>query len=182
MGKTDINRFKALLAKLEALGLPTRANFDGFWQVAYVTQDDLPRAVTLEDFFVGNPGHAGTFASNQFEHPGEEGLYALFQQVRQRPDVVDIWVGVTQIEYQPTALDDAWAYAEALYIVTTASPDDIAPEAAHLADVPDEALKTGWFGEFFPDEIVAIDYEETFIREGLQPPPPGYTIYMLWWD
>jgi hypothetical protein len=182
MGKTDINRFKALLAKLAALDFPTTTDADG-WEFAYITYDDLPRAVTLEDFFLGNPGHTGTFASNLIDHPGEDALYALCQQLRQRPDVHDMWVGVTQIEYQETALDEAWVYAEAVYIITTAKPEEIAPEACQKGEELDESvLDSGWFGKFFPDEIWKIDYEDTFIREGLLPPPPSYTIYMLYWD
>lgn len=178
---SDKARFRALLQKLTGLHLQPVQDEESGWWTAFIGADELPRAVALEDFFVGNPNTCATFAANIPEHPGEDAFFAHFQQVRARPDVAGVLMGVSQLEFDGS--EDDWPYAEAVYIITTARPEAISPEAVSIyTDDDPPVMGQGWFGKYFPDEITPIAYQEGLARYGLPRPPEGHTLYMLWWD
>jgi hypothetical protein len=161
---SDERRLKSLLEKLASMGMdPARAG-DG-WQYFINSDDELPRAVSLEDFFEGNPNTMATFASNLSYHPGEDAIYYLCKRLKTRSDVDDVFVGVSQIDYLDSE-PDKWVYADTLYFVTTATPPDI----------------KNWFGKLHPDEIYALNADKINARFGLPQPPAGHQIYVAWWD
>jgi hypothetical protein len=176
---SDPERFKELLAKLAALDFKPVHDTESGWWTAGTGYDEPEPAVTLEDFFIGSPNNTGAFASNLPEHPGEDAIYALLQQMRARDDVQDLLVGVTQLEFNGS--EDDWAYSDSLYIITTASALDISPESIHSDEDPPN-LGKGWFGTYFPDDVITLTYNERYARCGVPRPPEGYTLYLLWWD
>jgi hypothetical protein len=99
-----------------------------------VNHPETPRPLlSLEDFFEGNDDY-GSIGYNFYpDQPPPTEFYALFLNIRQRSDVADVLVEVSQHE-----VPEEWPSADTVWIITTASPAEI----------------RAWLGERFkPDEI-----------------------------
>ena len=118
--------------------------------------------VTLEEFFEGNDdlGSIGyNFYPNQ---PRPSEFYALFKEIRDRPEVADVRVQVMDLE-DP----DRWPSTETVWVITSASVKDVEK----------------WLGERF----AADDYFEGFHDPeylALEPYeiPKGMKAIGIWWD
>ncbi|MCU0514037.1 MAG: hypothetical protein MUE40_15885 [Anaerolineae bacterium] len=173
--------FAALVQALAGRGLVPVADAESGWWTAATGGAALPWPATLEEFFTGNPGDGTTFAPGLPQHPGEAALAQHFARLRARPDVVLLAVGVTEVAWNGSEQDRA--VAEALYLITSADPARIAPEAVAIqTDTEPAEVGRGWFGRYFPDSLEALDEQPALAALGLLPPPPGCTLYILWWS
>ncbi len=122
--------------------------------------DDKRRpVVSLEVFFEGNHDPA-SIGCNLPEHPGVAKFYAVLRGIRERPDVQDVLVAITD-----DMGDDEWPFSDCIYVLTRAPAKDVERWAAALEPDPDPA-------------------------EGYFPGPPkraptllpGHHVVTLWWD
>ena len=117
--------------------------------------------VSLENFFEGNDDY-GSIGCNLSadEHPGPQGFYEILRAIRQREDVQDVLVEIHEWEED----EEAWPFSERIYILTTATPNDVAQWVACLH--PDDVSEGYAFGKppFAP------------ISE------PGQRVFSVWWD
>ena len=122
--------------------------------------DDKSRpVVSLEVFFEGNDDPA-SIGCNLPEHPGVPTFYAVLRSIRERPDVQDVLVAITE-----DMGDDDWPFSDCIYVLTRASVKDVEKWAAALEPDPDPA-------------------------EGYFPGPPKraptllpeHRVVTLWWD
>jgi hypothetical protein len=113
--------------------------------------------LTLEEFFEGNDvvGSIWCNLSVELEPPD---AYEILKVVRSRPDVADIRIEITMFD------DPAWPFSDTIWIVTSASPDDV----------------RSWFDEdVAPDECdCAVD---DVTREAFDV-PKGMRAVRCWWD
>jgi hypothetical protein len=134
-------------------------------------QDAYP-VVPLDLFFAGNDDE-GSFAPNLTPHPGIDTFYSVLRQVRDRAEVLDV---VVQIDEVDTG-DPGWPYASSVYVITTASADEVHAWAAALA--PDESSAQsgedyGWLGYGGRDSSTP--------PPGAPDVPPGFRPVVLFWD
>ena len=126
-------------------------------------QDAYP-VVPLELFFDGNDDPA-SIGPNLDPHPGVQKFERVLGAIRERPEVSNVVVQIDEV------IEGEWPYAQAVYIITTASPGDV----------------HSWAAELQPDEPVS---EEDSIGPWLgrgQPPgapevPDGHRVVTLFWD
>jgi hypothetical protein len=111
--------------------------------------------VNLELFFEGNDD-PGSIGCNLPDHPGIDRFYAVLRHIRERADVYGVWVGITEVMGP-----DEWPFSDHVYVVTTASPDDVTQWAAELDPDP----PVDWWNDFPPIPV-----------------PPGAQIVTLFWD
>ncbi len=115
--------------------------------------------VSLEDFFEGNDD-GGSIWCNLSTAPEPRQVYAILSQIRDRPDVVDVRILVTQYD----GGDEEWPFSDTVYFLTARTPDDI----------------VSWLGnEYAPDEI---GVEPDFGRAEPIDCPNGTKIVTAWWD
>jgi hypothetical protein len=115
--------------------------------------------VSLEDFFEGNED-LGSIGCNLVEHPGTDGFYRTLRDVRSRPDVQDVLVEI----YEVMEGEDEWPFSERVYVLTSATPDDL----------------RGWLTALDPSEI-----EEGWASAAPSASPalePGMRVLSAWWD
>jgi hypothetical protein len=114
--------------------------------------------VTLEEFFDGNDD-TGSIGCNLLL-PGPQFFYEILKSIRSRPDVQDVLVAISDLDVG----DDFWPFSDRVYVLTSASAEDVARWA--------EALQPGAVEEGITDGKLDLAVE---LR-------PGYTCYRLWWD
>jgi hypothetical protein len=115
--------------------------------------------VSLEQFFADNVD-LGSIGCNLNPHPGIATFYRVLRGIRDRPEVDDVLVGITQVPE-----NGEWPVADHVYVITTASPAEVAAWAAPLnCDKPGE----GWWNGGPP-------------RWPIQVPRDAH-IVTLWWD
>lgn len=95
-------------------------------------------AVSLELFFDGNDDLA-SIGCNLPEHPGIGAFADVLRAMRERPDVGDVLVGVSEV--MP---DGEWPFSDTVYVLTEAPAGDVAEWAAGLG--PDEVVEAEWKG------------------------------------
>jgi len=136
--------------------LLTRINRNGS-----IDDPNTPRPlVTLEEFFEGN-GDYGSIGYNFYpDQPAPSEFYDLFKSIRDKPDVADVRVEVKDLE-DP----DEWPSTDTVWIITSASPDDIA----------------GWLGERFHADDILIGFPGTQQAEPYDV-PDGMRAIGVWWD
>jgi len=115
--------------------------------------------VGLELFFEGNDD-LGSIGCNLPDHPGTARFYAVLRSIRDRPEVHGVWVGVSEV-----MAPDEWPFSSHVYVVTTASPHEVARWAASLQ--PDGPGDDWWNGE---PPLLPITI------------PPDAHLVTLWWD
>ncbi|WP_410786297.1 hypothetical protein [Kribbella sp. C-35] len=123
------------------------------------TQAGPEAVVDLELFFDGNDDPA-SIGCNLADHPGPARFYEVLSAIRDRPEVESVWVGITEV------MDaDEWPFSDHVYVVTTASPDDVRSWAGALD--PEEPGDSWWHGV---PPLREIDV------------PPSSRLVTLWWD
>jgi hypothetical protein len=111
--------------------------------------------VSLELFFEGNTD-TGSIGCNLTDHPGVDRFYAVLRGIRDRVDVHAVWVGITEV-----LGPDEWPFSDHVYVVTTATPEDVTEWAAELEPDP----PVDWWTDFPPIPV-----------------PTGAHIVTLFWD
>ena len=115
--------------------------------------------VSLEQFFEDNVD-LGSIGGNLNPHPGIATFYRVLREIRDRPDVDDVLVGISEV-----LENGEWPFANHVYVITTASPADVTKWAAPLdSDEPG----SGWWNGAPP-------------RWPIQVPGDAH-IVTLWWD
>jgi hypothetical protein len=138
------DELQRLLARIEALG-----------------GDEAYPVVPLDVFFEGNSDEA-SIGPNLQPHPGISTFHQALADIRSRPEVADVVLQVSEVPG-----DDEWPFAEAAYVVTTTTAEQVHGWAGELQpDPPDE--DAGWiYGDPPP---------------GAPPVPDGYSVVALRWD
>jgi len=126
-------------------------------------QDAYP-VVPLELFFDGNDDPA-SIAPNLDPHPGIQTFERVLREIRARPEVADVVMQIDEV------VEGEWPYAQAAYVVTTASWEDV----------------YGWAAELRPDELVGDEDEAPpWLGRGRPPGAPdvpaGHRVVTLFWD
>lgn len=116
--------------------------------------------VSLEDFFTGNDDF-GSIGCNVAEHPGPDKFYSLLREIRDRENVQDVLMEIYEIEESDETI---WPYSEQVYVITSASVEDVANWLAPLQ--PDE-VGEGW-ANGKPDAAAVAG--------------PGHRVVAAWWD
>ncbi len=118
--------------------------------------------VSLELFFDGNED-VGSIGCNLSPHPGIPTFERVLRSIRARPEVSAVVVEINQI-------DDSWPFAHLVYIITTATDDEVHDWAAALRPDPwHPAQYPGWCGRTPPPP-------------GAPDVPPGQRVVYLFWD
>jgi hypothetical protein len=116
--------------------------------------------VSLEDFFVGNDD-VGSIGCNLSEHPGLARFYTTLMSVRDRFDVQDVLVQISEVEPDDATM---WPFSERIYILTAAHPNEVATWLARLQ--PSE-VDPGWF----KGRPASIPEDH-----------PDHAVVAAWWD
>ncbi len=128
--------------------------------------------VSLEEFFDGNDNY-GSIGCNlddpqaapplpvpYWPHPSPQGFYEILRAVRERQEVQDVLVEVSDTNVG----EEDWPFSELVYILTSASAEQV----------------EGWTAKLFPTEVSeGYDGEKPALMPDLL---PDYTVYTLWWD
>jgi hypothetical protein len=120
--------------------------------------------VPLALFFEGNDDPS-SLAPNLEPHPGVRTFERVLGEIHARPEVADVVLQIDEV------IEGEWPYAQAAFVITTASAEDV----------------HGWADELQPDEYVG---EEDEIPPWLgRPTPPGapevpagHRVVTLFWD
>jgi len=142
------------MTPLEALARRINRNGD-------INDSETPRPlVTLEEFFEGNSDY-GSIGYNFYpDQPSPSEFYSLFRSIRERSDVAEVLVEVSQHE-----VPDEWPSTDTVWIITTASPDAV----------------RAWLGQRFQPDEVFEGWTEIIRREDY-PVPEGMKPVGVWWD
>lgn len=116
--------------------------------------------VSLESFFEGNDD-LGSIGCNLIDHPGVQRFFTVLRDVRERPEVTDVWVGINEM-----LGGDEWPFSDHVYVVTSASADDVLRWTAAL--YPEPEVASGWWNDTPPVKPI--------------PAPEGMRVLTLWWD
>jgi hypothetical protein len=142
------------MAALEILKARINRNGD-------INDPAVPRPiVTLEEFFEGNDDY-GSIGYNFYpDQPAPSEFYDLFQRIRERRDVADVLVEVSQHE-----MPDEWPSTDTVWILTSASLEDLA----------------SWLGERFQADDLWDGWTDHLIREPVDVPSNCRAVG-VWWD
>jgi len=125
--------------------------------------------VSLEDFFVSNWDEM-SLAPNKanYGRPPLSDCHRLLREIRSRLEVQDVLVAIHESPEADETLDeDIWPDSDTIYVLSSASKEDIAAWASHLQpdDIGDNwSCGTGEKPKSAPDLL------------------PGMKVYALWWD
>jgi hypothetical protein len=138
-----------------------------------INDPDTPRPLlALEEFFEGNDDRGSIGVNFHQGQPAPSEFYELFRQIRERPDVHDVLVQVTQHD-----MPGEWPFTDTVWIITGAAP----------------ATVSDWLGRRFAADELALGWdklaicwpegEEAEIRP-LEPysVPPGLRPIGVFWD
>jgi hypothetical protein len=127
-----------------------------------INDPSTPRPlVTLEEFFEGNDDYGSIGYNFGRPQPAPAEFYALFQQIRDRPDVSDVLVEVSQHE-----MPDEWPSTDTVWIITSSVESDV----------------LAWLGDrFAPDDQLWIGWTDHKTREPYAV-PSGMRPIGVWWD
>src|SRR3954447_11314649 len=141
---TDERALAALLQRIEDLG-----------------GDEAMPVVPLDAFFEGNADTA-SIAPNVEPHPGVATIRERLESIRQRSDVADVVMRISEVLEPPE-----WPFADIAYVVTTASPEDIERTVVGLGC-----------------EVYALEEDAwpTGPPSGAPAIPPGHGVVEVWWD
>lgn len=124
---------------------------------------DAYPVVRIDLFFAGNDDVA-SIGPNLDPHPGVETFYRVLRDIRERAEVSDVVVQISEVMEG----EDEWPFVEAAYVLTTASDEQVHAWARELQpDAPDDGATT-WLYDSPPP--------------GAPPVPDGYRVVTLYWD
>ena len=124
-----------------------------------------PAVVELDEYFVGN-SQEDSIAPNQvgYGRPSLADLHAALREIRDRPDVQTVLVGIHDDWVDALDAEDIWPAADNVYVYTSASRSAVEEWVAGLA--ADGVLK-GWpYGK----------------HPSAPEPQRGYNVYAICWD
>jgi hypothetical protein len=124
-------------------------------------------AVPLELYFEGNHDEA-SMGCNLGNHPGIATFYEVLAGIRDRPDVHDVLVGITEVMSEPE-----WPFSDHIHVITTAAPAEVVAWAERLQ--PDSKGS---------DEQADEDIERWLdrVQPQLGEVPDGARVVLLFWD
>jgi hypothetical protein len=120
--------------------------------------------VSLDLFFDGNDDPA-SIGPNLDPNPGVRTFERVLRGIRERPDVADVVLQIDEV------MENEWPYAQAAYVITTASAQDVHEWAAELQPdelVEDEDEIPPWLGRPTPPGAPEV--------------PDGHKVVTLFWD
>ena len=120
--------------------------------------------VPVDLFFEGNDDPA-SIAPNLEPHPGVRTFERVLLEIRERPEVADVVLQIDEV------MEGEWPYAQAAYVITTASAGDVHEWAAELQPdelVEDEDEIPPWLGRPTPPGAPEV--------------PQGHRVVTLFWD
>ena len=125
--------------------------------------------VSLEDFFESN-WDENSLAPNKADSgrlPLSE-CYRILREIRDRPDVQDVLVTIHETPDADDEADfDIWPDSDTVYILSSASRDEVAC----------------WASPLLPDDIGDKWSCNTGIKPNAAPDlQPGVTVHAIWWD
>lgn len=126
-------------------------------------QDVYP-VVPVALFFEGNED-AASIAPNLDPHPGIRTFERVLTEVRERPEVAAVVLQIDEV------VEGEWPYAQAAYVITTASAEEVHRWAAELQpdeQVEDEDDIPPWLGRPTPPGAPEV--------------PAGHRVVTLFWD
>ncbi len=116
--------------------------------------------VTLEEFFDGNDDY-GSIGYNFYpDQPSPAEFFDFFKQIRDRPEVFDVRVQLSQHEVL-----DEWPSTDTIWIITRSAPEEVA----------------SWLGDRFQADDMIIGWPKTWEVE-LYFVPIGMQPIGVWWD
>lgn len=116
-------------------------------------------AVPLDLFFAGNNDKGSIGCNLGDSQPPIQEFYRTFQLLRERREVQDIWVRISDAEDV-----DSWPYTDTVYVISSLPRGEI-----------EMAVRDLGF-----DEVSA---EWMYGKPRSAPEPlPGFTPYSVWWD
>ncbi len=114
--------------------------------------------VSLEDFFEGNDD-PGSIGCNLIDHPGPQAFYRILKEIRNRPEVKTVLVGITEVMGE-----GEWPFSDCVFVVAKADAAQVQEWAEGLQAEP---VEEGWIGKH-PE---AAPTDES-----------GFKAFTLWWD
>lgn len=107
--------------------------------------------VTIEQYFKGANGRASLWDNNGGPPAGLDET-TFWKSLRDREDVWDVLISITQLEFMKEPFDApwAWVHADHVVIITSAQPDEVLswfPEGRVPELVNDQWTDTGEFSE-----------------------------------
>ena len=124
--------------------------------------------ITLEQFFKGSNGEASLWF-NQYP-PVAEGTdeLAFWRSLRDREDVWDVLVSVTQYDFNDSPFDteSEWVYADVVVVISSASPEEL----------------LGVFPENAKPEFIGDNWDETGQEHERVFVPSGMRALFFWYD
>jgi hypothetical protein len=116
--------------------------------------------VTLAEFFEGN-NDWGSIGYNCLKPQSPQEWYRFLKGIASRPDVHDV-----RIEVQEQPSPDRWPFTETIWVITTASPDDV----------------RAWFPEHMHPDDIFLGLDRPVGKVQPYDIPAGYTAVGLWYD
>lgn len=124
-----------------------------------INRPATPRPVlSLEEFFEGNDD-PGSIGYNLNPPVGPQHFYQLLKGIRDRPDVADVLVEVTQHEAPAE-----WPSSDTIWVITSAAPDEVQE----------------WMGDCYGDDVY-----DGWVSDRTREPyqiPPSMRAVGIWWD
>ena len=116
-------------------------------------------AVPLELFFTGNDDLGSIGCNLGADRPDIEEFYQVLRRLRDRPDVQDVLVRITDAED-----DTSWPFSDAVYVVTSMAHEDLEDE---LAGLQYDEVQAGW--------MYGVPHAAAAAK-------PGFVPFSTWWD
>jgi hypothetical protein len=125
---------------------------------------DAYPVVSVDLFFDGNDDPA-SIGPNLDPHPGVRTFQGVLKDIQDRPEVSGVVMQIDEV------IEDEWPYAQAVHVITTATPEEIHRWAAEIE--PDEYVGEeddlgAWLGRGEPPGAPAV--------------PNGHRVVTLIWD
>lgn len=124
-------------------------------------------AIPLDLFFEGNDDE-GSIGCNLGNHPGVATFHQVLTTIRDKPNVHDVLVGITEV-----MSSSEWPFSDHVYVITTALPSEV----------------MAWAGELNPDPKGSdeqadenVDWWLDEVRPQLDQIPDGARVVLLFWD
>lgn len=115
--------------------------------------------VSLEDFFTGNHD-PGSIGCNLIVHPGITTFLRVLKSVRERPEVQDVLIEITDLE----DTEGIWPFSDSVYILTRAPARKVAR----------------WLRRLHPDEVGGVPPD--WLPARLPDLLPDHEVLLAWWD
>lgn len=112
--------------------------------------------MSLEEFFEGND-YEGSIGCNLIPHPGIQVFYSTLKLIRDRADVLDVFIVVTANDVEE------WPFSDAIAVITKASAEDL----------------MCWLAALEPDETYEVTDRKTYEPVDV---PEGFSLLGAWWD